>query len=362
MRKFVPVNRPLIFANEKKFVNQALKTNWISSEGPFVKKFENKFSKFNKKKYGIAVSNGTAALEIALKALRLKKNSEVLVPSFSIISTVNSVIKNGYKPILVDSDINTWNMKENDVLKKITSKTKAILITHIYGLPVNMKKILQIAKKKKIIIIEDAAEVIGLKYNKKICGSFGDLSTFSFYANKHITTGEGGMICTNNKKFNDRCRSLRNLAFSKSYFDRFNHNDIGWNYRMSNIQAALGLGQLRNINWIVKRKRKIGSIYHNLLKNNDKIILQTKQTSYSNNIYWVFGILLRKNTKISRDNVMKKLLKLNIDTRPFFLSMNKQKIFKKLKIFKNIKMPNSENLSSNGFYLPSGLLINPFFC
>tara|TARA_X000000950_G_scaffold262976_1_gene334771 strand:- start:208 stop:657 length:450 start_codon:yes stop_codon:yes gene_type:complete len=149
MRKFVPVNRPLIFANEKKFVNQALKTNWISSEGPFVKKFENKFSKFNKKKYGIAVSNGTAALEIALKALRLKKNSEVLVPSFSIISTVNSVIKNGYKPILVDSDINTWNMKENDVLKKITSKTKAILITHIYGLPVNMKKILQIAKKKK---------------------------------------------------------------------------------------------------------------------------------------------------------------------------------------------------------------------
>ena len=355
MRKFVPVNRPLIFANEKKFVNQALKTNWISSEGPFVKKFENKFSKFNKKKYGIAVSNGTAALEIALKALRLKKNSEVLVPSFSIISTVNSVIKNGYKPILVDSDINTWNMKEIDVLKKITSKTKAILITHIYGLPVNMKKILQIAKKKKIIIIEDAAEVIGLKYNKKICGSFGDLSTFSFYANKHITTGEGGMICTNNKKFNDRCRSLRNLAFSKSYFDRFNHNDIGWNYRMSNIQAALGLGQLRNINWIVKRKRKIGSIYHNLLKNNDKIILQTKQTSYSNNIYWVFGILLRKNTKISRDNVMKKLLKLNIDTRPFFLSMNKQKIFKKLKIFKNIKMPNSENLSSNGFYLPSGL-------
>tara|TARA_Y200000002_G_scaffold295921_1_gene250454 strand:+ start:350 stop:898 length:549 start_codon:yes stop_codon:yes gene_type:complete len=163
------------------------------------------------------------------------------------------------------------------------------------------------------------------------------------------------MICTNNKKFNDRCRSLRNLAFSKSYFDRFNHNDIGWNYRMSNIQAALGLGQLRNINWIVKRKRKIGSIYHNLLKNNDKIILQTKQTSYSNNIYWVFGILLRKNTKISRDSVMKKLLKLNIDTRPFFLSMNKQKIFKKLKIFKNIKMPNSENLSSNGFYLPSGL-------
>lgn len=188
-----------------------------------------------------------------------------------------------------------------------------------------------------------------------MCGSFGDLSTFSFYANKHITTGEGGMICTSNKKYYQKCKSLRNLSFSNSYYNRFDHDDIGWNYRMSNIQAALGLGQLQNINWIIKRKREIGALYYKLLKNNKKIILQKKKTNYANNIYWVFGILLKKSNSISRDNVMKKLLKSKIDTRPFFLSMNKQKIFKKLKIFRNIKMPNSEFLSKNGFYLPSGL-------
>ena len=355
MKNYIPVNKPKIFSNEKKYVNIALKTNWISSEGPFVKKFERNFSKFNKKKYGIAVSNGTAALEIAIKSLGLKKNSEVLVPAFTIISTVNAVIKNNLKPILIDSNLDTWNMNLDDLKKKITKKTKAILITHIYGLPVDLKEILVIAKKNKIIIIEDAAEVIGLKYRNKMCGSFGDLSTFSFYANKHITTGEGGMICTSNKKYYQKCKSLRNLSFSNSYYNRFDHDDIGWNYRMSNIQAALGLGQLQNINWIVKRKREIGALYYKLLKNNKKIILQKKKTNYANNIYWVFGILLKKNNSISRDNVMKKLLKSKIDTRPFFLSMNKQKIFKKLKLFRNIKMPNSEFLSKNGFYLPSGL-------
>jgi len=183
MKNYIPVNKPKIFSNEKKYVNIALKTNWISSEGPFVKKFERNFSKFNKKKYGIAVSNGTAALEIAIKSLGLKKNSEVLVPAFTIISTVNAVIKNNLKPILIDSNLDTWNMNLDDLKKKISKKTKAILITHIYGLPVDLKEILAIAKKNKIIIIEDAAEVIGLKYRNKMCGSFGDLSTFSFYAN-----------------------------------------------------------------------------------------------------------------------------------------------------------------------------------
>ena len=355
MKRFIPVNKPKIFSNDKTFVNQALKTSWISSEGPFVKKFEINFSKYNKKKYGVAVSNGTAALEIAIKSLNLKKNSEVIIPSFSIISTVNAVIKNNLKPILVDCDLDTWNMNINKTLKKITRKTRAIIITHIYGLPVDMRKIIEVAKKRKIKIIEDAAEVIGLKYNKKICGSFGDISTFSFYANKHITTGEGGMICTNNKKYFEKCKSLRNLSFSKSYFNRFDHDDIGWNYRMSNLQAALGCGQLRNISWIINRKRQIGNRYFDKLKDNKNIILQKNRTKYSKNIYWVFGILLKKNSKFSRDEVMKKLYQLNIDTRPFFLSMNKQKIFKKLKIFKRVKMPNAENLSKNGFYLPSGL-------
>ena len=355
MNKFIPVNIPKIFKNEKRFVNQALRTNWISSEGPFVTKFEKNFSIYNKKKFGVAVSNGTAALEIAIKSLNLKKGSEVIIPAFSIISTANAVIKNKLKPILVDCDLETWNMRSDETLKKITKKTKAIIITHIYGLPVDLKKILQIAKKKNIIIIEDTAEVIGLKYKNKICGSFGDLSTFSFYANKHITTGEGGMICTNNKKYYEKCKSLRNLSFSKSFYDRFNHDDIAWNYRMSNLQAALGCGQLKNINWIIKRKREIGNKYYSKLKYKDNIILQKNKISYANNIYWVFGILVKKNGKISRNEIMKRLLKKNIETRPFFLSMNKQKIFKKMNLFNKVKVPNSEYLSKNGFYLPSGL-------
>jgi perosamine synthetase len=356
--KFIPVNIPKLYSNEKKNISECLKTNWISSEGKFVKEFENNFSKFNERKYGIAVSSGTAALEVAIKSLNLKKNSEVIIPAFSIISTALCVIKCGLKPILIDCNIFTWNVDSDEIIKKINKKTSAIILTHIYGLPVNLSNILKIAKKKKIKIIEDAAEVIGLKYKNKMCGSFGDLSTFSFYANKHITTGEGGMILTNDKSLYLKCKSLRNLSFSNSYFDRYNHDDIGWNYRMTNMQAALGCGQLKNIKRIVKRKREIGNIYYKNLKNNDKIILQQNRTSYSNNIYWVFGILLKKKVKIERNNLMKKLLNHKIDTRPFFLSMNKQNIFKKMKLFINKKMPNSEYLSENGFYVPSGLGIS----
>ena len=356
--KFIPVNIPKLNKEEIKNINICLKTNWISSEGKFVKEFEKKFSSFNKRKYGIAVSSGTAALEVAIKSLNLKKGTEVIIPSFSIISTALCVVKCGLKPILIDCNIETWNVDAEKVINKISNKTSAIIITHIYGLPVNLSKIIQKAKQKNIKIIEDAAEVIGLTYKNKICGSFGDLSTFSFYANKHITTGEGGMIVTNDKKLSQKCKSLRNLSFSKSYFDRYNHDDIGWNYRMTNLQAALGCGQLKNIKTIIKRKREIGNLYYRYLKHNKKLLLQENSNSYSNNIYWVFGILLKKNLKISRNTIMKKLLGYNIDTRPFFLSMNKQKIFKQKKFFKNIKMPNSEYLSDNGFYVPSGLGIS----
>ena len=358
IKHFIPVNIPKLNNDEKKNIQTCLKTNWISSEGKFVKEFEQKFAKFNSRKYGIAVSSGTAALEVGLKSLNLKKNSEVIIPAFSIISTAICVLKCNLKPVLVDCDLQTWNVSPESVIKKISKKTSAIIITHIYGLPVNLSKIIKIAKKKKIKIIEDAAEVIGLKYKKKNCGSFGDLSTFSFYANKHITTGEGGMIVTNDNYIHAKCKSLRNLSFSKSYFDRYNHDDIGWNYRMTNMQAALGCGQLKNINKIIKRKREIGNMYYKYLKKNKHIMLQEKSNSYSKNIYWVFGILLKKNSKFQRNNVMRKLLKYKIDTRPFFLSMNKQSIFKKLKVFKKIKMTNSDYLSNNGFYLPSGLGIS----
>ena len=356
--KFIPVNIPKLYNSEKINVINCVRTNWISSEGKFVKEFEKKFSQYNSRKFGVAVSSGTAALEVAIKALNLKKNSEVIIPSFSIIATALCVVKCGLKPILVDCSLSTWNMDPEKVLKKISKKTSAIIITHIYGLPVDLQKIMNVAKKKNIKIIEDAAEVIGLKYKNRMCGSFGDISTFSFYANKHITTGEGGMIVTNKKDIYEKCKSLRNLSFSKSYFDRYNHDDIGWNYRMTNMQAALGCGQLKSINKIVKRKREIGNLYYKNLKRNKHLLFQENKNSYSKNIYWGFGVLLKKNSRSKRDFLMRALLKNKIDTRPFFLSMNKQKVFKKMKIFSKSKMPNSEYLSNNGFYLPSGLGIS----
>ena len=290
---FIPVNTPKIFKKDKTYVKKCLNTGWISSGGSFVKVFEKNFAKFIGMKYAVAVSSGTAALDIALKSLNLKKNDEVIIPAFSIISTALCVIKLGLKPILVDCDIHEWNTKSEDIIKKISRKTKAIIITHIYGFPVDMHEIIKICKKKNIKIIEDSAEVIGQMYKKKKCGTFGDLSTFSFYANKHITTGEGGMILTNDNKIYKKSSSLRNLCFGNEK-NRFNHDDIGWNYRLTNIQAALGCGQLQNISWIIKRKREIGKMYHYLLKNNDKIYIQPLTNKYSKNIFWVFGVVIKK--------------------------------------------------------------------
>ena len=349
---------PHISKIDQQYVSKAMQPkNWYNKPYFFVEKFEYEFAKYNKRKFGVAVSNGTAALEIAIKSLNFKEGDEIIVPSFSIISTVLCVIKNGLKPVLVDSDLDNWNMDVDQVLKKINKKTKGIIITHIYGFPVNMKKILKIANKKGIYIVEDSAEMIGQKYNNKICGSFGQISTFSFYANKHITTGEGGMILTNDKKIYEKCKSLRNLCFN-TVGNRFNHDDIGWNYRFTNIQAALGLGQLKNINWIIKRKIEIGKRYYKNLKSNKNIILQDLKKSYAKNIFWVYGILLKKNYKLSRDEVTKKLLESNVQTRNFFYPMHKQKIFIKKKIFsKKLQLPNSEYLANKGFYIPSGLSI-----
>ena len=353
--KFIPVNVPRIFKDEKSNVKDCLDTGWISSEGSYVKKFESKFGKYNKRRYAIAVSSGTAALEIAIKSLNLKKGDEVIIPTFSIISTALCVIKFGLKPVLVDSNLSTWNMDVDEVIKKITTRTKAIIVTHIYGFPVDMSKILKIARKKRIRIVEDAAEMIGQTYYNKKCGSFGDISTFSFYANKHVTTGEGGMILTNEKKLYEKCKSLRNLCFGEG-INRFDHDDIGWNYRMTNLQAAVGCGQLKNISWIIKRKREIGKRYISLLKKSKKIYIQPYKKKYSKNIFWVYGVLLKKGIGISRDEVVKKLMSRNIQTRNFFFPMHRQTIFKKTKLFlKNTRFNNADFLSKNGFYLPSGL-------
>ena len=351
---FIPVSKPYVSNEDVKSINKVLKKSWISSDGPEVEIFENKFSKKINRRYSIAVSNGTAALEIAIKALGIKKGDEVIIPNFTIISNAIAVIKQNAKPVLVDCDLDTWNMKIEDIQKKITKKTKALMITHIYSFANDMDKILKICKKNNIYLIEDAAEVIGLKYKNKPCGSFGDISTFSFYANKQITTGEGGMISTNNPILRDKCKALRNLCFGKK--NRFNHDDIGWNYRMTNIQASLGISQLKRLSTTVKKKMYIGNYYFKKLGKNNHIQMTPPQSLNSKNIYWVVGILI-KDKKILASNVIQNLRSHGIGARPFFWPMNEQKIFKKLKIFNNTKYPNSNYLSRYGFYIPSFLKI-----
>jgi len=350
-----PVSIPYISQRDINSVNKVLKNGWISSDGPEVKKFESEFSKFIGRKYSVTVSSGTAALEIAIKALGIKKNDEVLIPNFTIISNALAVVKQQAKPVLVDCNLENWNIDINQLENKINKKTKAIIITHIYSFANDMDKILKICKKNNIFLIEDAAEVIGLKYKNKKCGSFGDISTFSFYANKQITTGEGGMISVNKFDLYNKCKSLRNLCFGK--LNRFNHEDIGWNYRMTNIQAALGLSQIKNINKIVKKKIMIGKQYYKNLKLNKNLTILPPFISYSKNIYWVVGILI-KNKKIKSSLLAIKLRKFGIMTRPFFWPMHEQQIFKKMKLFKESKFPNSSYLARYGLYLPSYYNLN----
>ena len=350
-----PVSIPYISQRDINSVNKVLKNGWISSDGPEVRKFESEFSKFIGRKYSVTVSSGTAALEIAIKALGIKKNDEVLIPNFTIISNALAVVKQQAKPVLVDCNLENWNIDINQLENKINKKTKAIIITHIYSFANDMDKILKICRKNSIFVIEDAAEVIGLKYKNKKCGSFGDISTFSFYANKQITTGEGGMISINKFDLYNKCKSLRNLCFGK--LNRFNHEDIGWNYRMTNIQAALGLSQIKNINKIVKKKIMIGRQYYKNLKLNKNLTILPPFISYSKNIYWVVGILI-KNKKIKSSLLAIKLRKFGIMTRPFFWPMHEQQIFKKMKLFKKSKFPNSSYLARYGLYLPSYYNLN----
>ena len=354
-KKFIPVSIPHVSNKDIGIVNKVLKKGWISSDGPEVKLFEKKFSKFINMKYSVSVANGTAALEIAMKAIDVGPGDEVIIPNFTIISNALSVIKLGATPVPIDCDLKNWNMNIQKIKSKISHKTKAIIVTHIYGYSNPMDEIKKILRNRKIVIVEDAAEVIGLKYKNKMCGSFGDISTFSFYANKQLTTGEGGMISTNNKKLYDSCKTLRNLCFGKK--QRFNHDDIGWNYRITNIQAALGLGQLERLNSVVKRKMEIGNYYFQRLSQNKNIYITPPKISYSKNIYWVVGIVI-KNKKILASKIIKKLGSFGIGARPFFWPMHEQDIFKKMKIFPKKKYPNSSYLGRYGFYIPSFLKIS----
>ncbi len=355
MNKSIPVNTPLLSGNELKYVTECIETGWISSEGSFIKRFESEFSKYVNRCYGIAVSNGSAALDIVVKALGLGHGDEVIMPTFTIISPAQSIITNGAIPVLVDCEIDTWNMNVNEIESKITNKTKAILVVHIYGLPVDMDPVLELCKKYNLLLIEDAAEMHGQTYKGRKCGNFGDVSIFSFYPNKHITTGEGGMIVCDNKDIAEKCQKLRNLAFEPNG-RRFVHNEIGWNYRMTNLQAAIGVAQLENIDKHILLKRKNGLLYSRLLSNTKKIILPVLEKEYSKNIFWVFGLLLKSEENLNY--VVENLNKIGIGTRPFFWCIHEQPVFQKMGLFKNQSFPNAEKIARTGFYLPSGLGLN----
>lgn len=352
----IPVNTPLLDGNEKKYLIECIETGWISSEGPFVQRFEEEMGVFSQRKHGIAVCNGTAALEIAVKALGIGPGDEVILPTFTIISPAQAISKLGAKPILVDSDPATWNMDVSQIEAKITAKTKAILVVHIYGLPVDMDPVLELCKKYNLKLIEDAAEMHGQTYKGKPCGSFGDVSIFSFYPNKHITTGEGGMVVTNNDELAEKCRSYRNLCFKPE--QRFVHDEIGWNYRMTNLQAALGVAQLERITAFVEKKHWIGRSYASLLSNmSEHLILPPASTSYSNNIYWVFGLILKDHIRINAKELIAELGKSGIGCRPFFYPMHLQPVYRKLGWYTDEHYPIAENMAERGFYIPSGLAL-----
>lgn len=351
----VPVNEPLLNGNEKKYLIECIDTGWISSEGPFIKSFEQNLAAYFSRKHAIAVCNGTIAIDIAIDALDLQAGDEVIMPSFTIISCIAGMLRKGCVPVFIDQDAETWNMDITQIENKISSKTKAIMVVHIYGLPVDMDPVLEIAKKHNLRIIEDAAEMHGQEYKGRKCGSFGDISTVSFYPNKHITTGEGGMVFTDDDELAEKCRKLRNLCFIPE--QRFLHYELGYNARMTNMQAALGLAQLERIDEFIEKKRWIGKAYQDRLKGIKSLQLPLESTTYADNIYWVFGLVINDPEFMDARTAMEKLGKEGVATRPFFWGLHEQPVLSKYNVPKQSSYPVCEKMSRQGFYIPSGLAI-----
>ena len=360
---FIPVNEPLLNGHEKEYLNECIDTGWISSEGPFVKKFEEGMAQAAGRRHGIAVCNGTVALETAVAALELQPGDEVVIPSFTIISCAAAILRRGCVPVLVDSNPITWNMDmeklklkvADEIEKKGNKRLKAIMVVHIYGFPVDMDPVLALAKKYGLKIIEDAAQMHGQTYRGRPCGSFGDISTFSFYPNKHITTGEGGMVLTNDDRLAERCHLLRNLCFQPK--KRFVHNELGYNFRMTNLQAAVGLAQLERLDEFAARKRRMGKRYTALLSDVAGLELMPEKTDYAENIYWVYGMTLKDQVPFDADEAMRRLSRLKVGTRPFFWPMHEQPIFTKMGLYAGQAYPVAERLARRGFYIPSGMAL-----
>ena len=347
----IPVCTPLLKGSERKYVNDCLRTNWISSSGKYVRLFEEKFSQYCGKKFGITTTNGTTALHLALASAGVGPGDEVIVPAFTIASPAFAVLYCGAKPVFVDSEPDTWTIDPQMIEKKITKKTKAIIPVHIYGHPCDMAAIMRIARKYKLLVIEDAAEAHGAEYKGKKAGGIGHVSCFSFYGNKIVTCGEGGMVVTSDEKIAERCRNLKNLSFLKE--KRFWHKELGFNYRMTNIQAAIGLAQFEQIDQYVQMRRKNAAMYNSLLKDIPGITLPVERPDVKN-VYWMYSILIDRKFGTGRRRFMESLKAKGIETRIFFLPLHNQPIFKKMGCASKKRYPVAEDIARRGLYLPSG--------
>lgn len=359
----IPVNEPLLGKRELEYVTECVRTGWVSSAGRFINEFEEQWASYCGRRYGIAVSSGTAALQVGLACMELEPGDEVIMPTFTIISCALAAIYCGAVPVLVDSEPCTWTMNVDQVADKITPRTRAILVVHIYGHPTDMDPIIQLADRYGLAVIEDAAEAHGAEYlagrnmgqpTWQRCGSFGTLSCFSFYANKLITTGEGGMVLTDDPNVAEKSRSLRNLCFQSHR--RFYHEELGFNFRLTNLQAALGLAQLERVDNIVTRKRWIGKEYSRRLKDIHVLQLPVEQP-WARSVCWMYGVVLAEETRMDAGRFAKELKKLGVETRPFFLGMHEQPIFHERGLFLNEHYPIAERLARQGLYLPSGLAL-----
>ncbi len=358
----IPVNEPLFGEKELAYVTDCVRTGWVSSAGKYINEFEEKWSAYCGRKYGVAVANGTVALQLAVAALELESGSEIIMPSFTIISCAAAAIYNNCIPVFADCDPETWCITVDEIVPGITEKTRAIMPVHIYGHPAEMDPIINVAKKHGLAVIEDAAEAHGAEYLSncggketwKRCGSFGDVSCFSFYANKLVTTGEGGMLVTDNGQLAERARLLRNLAFEPDR--RFHHAELGFNFRFTNIQAALGLAQVERMDEIIERKRRMANYYSNNLAGIDGLQLPVER-DWARSVYWMYGIVIHEDTGMNAAQFAAKLKEREVDTRPFFLGLHAQPALKSYMNFTENDFPVTNRIARQGLYLPSGLAL-----
>ena len=350
----IPVNEPLIGERETTYVLDCMRSGWISSEGPYVARFEEAWARYCGVSHGVAMTSGTAALFAACDALRLRPGDEVIMPTFTIIGCAQAVIAAGATPVLVDSDPRTWCMDVAEVAARVTPRTRAIMAVHIYGHPVDMDPLRDLARRHGLAIIEDAAEAHGATYRGARTGSLGDIACFSFYANKILTTGEGGMVLTDDALLAERARSYRNMAFRPER--RFYHTETGFNYRMTALQAAVGLAQVEDIEPRVRRKRQIGARYNELLAGVPMIATPAEQP-WATNVYWMYGIVLDETSGYDAAEFAQRLSRRGVTTRPFFLGMHEQPVLRERGLFAGEHYPVAERIAKYGLYLPSGLTL-----